>query len=87
MGHPLYPSPNVVINFSGGAEYHPRMILCTFSHSIVRSQIEPSNFKQSDYALRNLTSFWMFLLLLFTRIAYLPEVLYYMSKLNLPNGL
>ena len=58
--HTLYLFPNVVIHFSGGgggAEYHPRMILCTFSNSIIRSQSEPSNFKPSDYALRNSTSF------------------------------
>ena len=74
--HTLYLFPNVVIHFSG-AEYHPRMILCTFSHSIIRSHSEPINLKRSDNALRNSTSFLMFLLLssllLFTRVEYIPE--------------
>ena len=73
------------------------MILCTFSNSIIRSQSEPSNFKPSDYALRNITSFLdvfvvavvisAILFLLFTRIEYIPEVLYYMSEVNEPIGL
>ena len=82
--HTLYLFPNVAIHFSG-AEYHPRMILCTFSHSIIRSHSEPINLKRSDYALRNSTSFldvlvvvvFAVFLLLFTRIEYIPKCCIY----------
>ena len=94
LEHTLYLFPNVVIHF-WGAEYHPRMILCTFSHSIIRSQSEPNNFKRSDYALRNSTSFFDVFVVVF--FAVFVAVIYsnrihtrrfvFMSELNEPNGL
>ena len=94
LEHTLYLFPNVVIHFSG-AEYHPRMILCTFSHSIIRSQSEPSNFKWSDYALRNSTSFLDVLVVVvfavFLAFIYSNRIhtrrFVFLSELNEPNGL